>query len=51
MTTPCERVKIYRPGGYLPVHIGDLFKDGRYEVIHKLGKGAFSTVWLVRDFM
>ena len=39
----------YRPGGYHPVHIGD-FVHERYKVIHKLGFGTFSTVWLARDF-
>jgi hypothetical protein len=27
----------YVPGGYHPVHIGDLFSDGRYTVVRKLG--------------
>ncbi|KAH6912418.1 kinase-like domain-containing protein [Coprinopsis sp. MPI-PUGE-AT-0042] len=39
----------YQPGGYHPVHLGDKFKDGRYTIVHKLGYGTFSTVWLVRD--
>ncbi|PWY94241.1 kinase-like protein [Aspergillus sclerotioniger CBS 115572] len=39
----------YQPGGYHPVSLGDTFKDGRYEVHHKLGWGGYSTVWLVRD--
>jgi serine/threonine-protein kinase SRPK3 len=38
-----------RPGGYHPVHLSDTFKDGTYEVVHKLGYGTFSTVWLVKD--
>ena len=25
------------------------FQDGAYEVVHKLGYGGFSTVWLVKD--
>ena len=28
---------------------GERFKDGRYTVLHKLGWGHFSTVWLVQD--
>lgn len=28
---------------------GEKFKDGRYTVLHKLGWGHFSTVWMVRD--
>ncbi|KFH45684.1 SRSF protein kinase-like protein [Hapsidospora chrysogenum ATCC 11550] len=29
--------------------IGDTLQDGRYEVIHKLGYGGYSTIWLARD--
>lgn len=40
----------YRHGGFHPVHIGDQLPDHRrYHVIHKLGNGAFATVWLCRD--
>ena len=38
----------YVPGGYHPVHIGDIYLE-RYRVIHKLGYGVDSTVWLARD--
>ena len=38
----------YRPRGYHPVLIEDLLQD-RYKVIHKLGHGAYSTVWLAHD--
>jgi len=31
------------------VRVGEKFKDGRYTVLHKLGWGHFSTVWMVRD--
>jgi hypothetical protein len=37
----------YCPGGYHPVHLCDLF-NGRYVVIHKLGHGSYSTVWLAQ---
>ncbi|KAJ1311347.1 hypothetical protein OPQ81_009840 [Rhizoctonia solani] len=39
----------YADGGYLPVHIGDTFKEGRYLIVRKLGWGHFSTVWLAKD--
>lgn len=46
-----EDVEKYLPGGFHPVDIGDVIGIGnqRYEVIHKLGHGGFSTVWLVRS--
>lgn len=49
LCSPCEWVEDYRPGGYHPVHLGDVFQDGQYKVIRKLGEGTFSTVWLARD--
>jgi serine/threonine-protein kinase SRPK3 len=44
-----ESIYYYLPGGYHPVHLGDTFQDGTYEVVHKLGYGQHSTVWLVKD--
>ena len=44
-----EHESDYKKGGYHPVYIGESFKDGRYTVLHKLGWGHFSTVWLVAD--
>ncbi|KAF7307276.1 Protein kinase [Mycena indigotica] len=44
-----ESLLNYKPGGLHPVHIGDTFAEGRYEVIDKLGHGCSSTIWLVRD--
>lgn len=38
----------YRPEGYHPVHLGDIYSQ-RYRVIHKLGFDTYSTVWLARD--
>lgn len=43
-----EDLEKYQPGGYHPVCIGDVL-EGRYRVIHKLGYGGYSTVWLARD--
>jgi serine/threonine-protein kinase SRPK3 len=47
--TANERQKEYRPGGYHPVYIGEVYNE-RYRVVHKLGWGYFSTVWLVWDY-
>jgi hypothetical protein len=44
-----EDLGSYCPGGFHPTHIGDQFLDGRYEVVHKLGSGSHSTVWLAND--
>ncbi|KAJ3474308.1 hypothetical protein NLG97_g9902 [Lecanicillium saksenae] len=44
-----ERPHSYGPGGLHPVVLGDVFKDGRYEVVHKLGFGKSATVWLAED--
>lgn len=38
---------MYRPGGYHPIHLNDIV-NGRYRIIHKLGHGGFSTIWLAR---
>jgi serine/threonine-protein kinase SRPK3 len=38
----------YRPGGFHPVYIGDVYA-GKYKVLNKIGYGAYSTVWLVKD--
>ncbi|RAK94172.1 kinase-like protein [Aspergillus costaricaensis CBS 115574] len=44
-----ENLKGYTPGGYHPTSINDEFCHGRYKIIHKLGYGSYSTVWLARD--
>ncbi|KAJ4239340.1 hypothetical protein NW757_012860 [Fusarium falciforme] len=51
ITSPCEWVEDYRPGGYHPVHLGDTLHDGQYKVIHKLGEGSYSSVWLAHDLI
>ncbi|KAG6850118.1 hypothetical protein H0H93_001039 [Arthromyces matolae] len=43
-----EDLERYAPGGYHPVHIDDEI-NGRYTIVHKLGFGAYATVWLARD--
>lgn len=43
-----ENLECYEKGGYHPVHIGQTYGNGRYEIVHKLGYGSYSTVWLAR---
>ncbi|KAL8707278.1 MAG: hypothetical protein Q9220_007662 [cf. Caloplaca sp. 1 TL-2023] len=44
-----EHLESYRNGGYHPTDIGNSYLDGRYRIVHKLGFGTYSTVWLARD--
>ena len=44
-----ECVEGYQPGGFQPVAIGDVFAQGRYRIVHKLGFGGSSTIWLARN--
>ncbi|KAI2702008.1 hypothetical protein CBS147332_7784 [Penicillium roqueforti] len=44
-----ENSEDYVPGGYHPTLIGDTLCSGRYTVVHKLGFGGYSTIWLARD--
>ncbi|KAJ6446609.1 ATP-dependent DNA helicase II subunit 2 [Purpureocillium lavendulum] len=41
-----EGIARYCLGGYHPVRIGDVFNNGKYKVVSKLGYGVYSTVWL-----
>ena len=45
-----EYAEDYRPGGFHPVAIADLFSEGRYRVVYKLGSGGSSTIWLARKW-
>ena len=49
LTSGAEDILRYRPGGFHPVALHDKFKDGRYEVVNKLGRGKSSTIWLAWD--
>ncbi|KXX82331.1 Protein kinase dsk1 [Madurella mycetomatis] len=44
-----EDFEDYTTGGYHPTVIGDTFHNGRYDIVHKLGFGGYSTIWLARD--
>ncbi|KAI1137797.1 kinase-like domain-containing protein [Hypoxylon sp. FL0543] len=40
----------YRPGGYHPIHFDEYIDSNkRFQVLHKLGWGESSTVWLCYD--
>ncbi|KAG6834369.1 hypothetical protein H0H93_010090 [Arthromyces matolae] len=44
-----EDVEGYQYGGFHPLAIGDTLAHGRYRIIHKLGFGGSSTIWLARN--
>ncbi|KFG83189.1 putative protein kinase [Metarhizium anisopliae] len=44
-----EKLVYYQPNGLHPIDLGDELHDHRFRVIHKLGYGGSSTVWLCRD--
>ena len=44
-----EPLHRYGPGGYHPLGLGDVLKDGRYKILHKLGWGGYSTTWAAKD--
>ncbi|KAF8245460.1 hypothetical protein K440DRAFT_555844 [Wilcoxina mikolae CBS 423.85] len=49
---PWDRLEdpaMYKPGGYHPLKLGDELHNGRYRIIHRLGHGRYSTVWLALD--
>lgn len=46
-----ESPEMYQPGGFYPVHIGDIYdsRSGTYRIVHKLGHGGSATVWLAYE--
>jgi len=43
-----EKLPYYKPELFYPVRIGEIF-NSKYQVLGKLGYGAYSTVWFCRD--
>lgn len=43
-----QRLPKYSSRKYYPMRIGEILND-RYQIVTKLGFGAYSTVWLARD--
>jgi len=45
-----EDINRYTTGGFHPIRLGDVLSStiAQYRVLHKLGRGAFSTVWLAK---
>ncbi|KAF5309025.1 hypothetical protein D9619_013598 [Psilocybe cf. subviscida] len=45
-----EDLRHYKPGGYHPIILGDVIRSptdtSSYRILHKLGHGTYSTVWL-----
>ncbi|KAL9082399.1 MAG: hypothetical protein Q9159_006442 [Coniocarpon cinnabarinum] len=44
-----EYLDNYASKGFCPIHLGDRLNNGTYTVVHKLGFGSSSTVWLARN--
>ena len=48
-----EDIQQYTQGGFHPVHLGNIIAPSKgtpqsYCILHKLGWGTFSTVWLAK---
>lgn len=48
VTCNAENIDKYDEGLYAQIRLGDVL-DGNYQIIHKLGHGNFSTVWMAYD--
>ncbi|KAF5568686.1 CMGC kinase [Fusarium napiforme] len=46
----CEDINLYPRGFCYPISIGEIIIE-RYRIIHKLGHGAFSTVWMAHGII
>ncbi|EWG42658.1 hypothetical protein FVEG_15477 [Fusarium verticillioides 7600] len=46
----CEYINLYPKGFCYPISIGEVIVE-RYRVVHKLGHGAFSTIWMAYDMV
>ncbi len=46
-----EDIQRYTTGGFHPIRLGDVVSStkSQYRILHKLGRGAFSTVWLAQE--
>lgn len=44
-----ESASDYNVGGYLPVKVGDVYKNGRYKVVRKLGCVLVCPYRLIRE--
>lgn len=44
-----ENFQDYKSKGYHPAYIGELYRNGKYQIVQKLGWGTFSTVWLIKN--
>jgi hypothetical protein len=45
-----EKWEWYKPEEFYPVRVGEIFKS-QYQVVGKLGYGAYGTAWLCRDLL
>jgi serine/threonine-protein kinase SRPK3 len=44
-----EDIERYQTGGFHPIAPAHVIGGDRYRIVHKLGAGGISTVWLARD--